>query len=40
MALQSANNLVLCPIGMRMIYVTENANEEEKVRKKKAKVVQ
>ena len=39
-ALQSANNLVLVPIGIKMIFVTRNANEEEKVTKKKAEKVQ
>jgi hypothetical protein len=40
MALQSANNLVLVPIGIRMIYATRNADEKEEVTKKKAKEVQ
>lgn len=39
-ALQSANNLVLVPIGIKMIFVTRNADEEEKVTKKKAEKVQ
>ena len=40
MALQSANNLVLCPQGIRMIYATRSAKDKAEVRKKKAEEVQ
>ena len=39
-ALQSANNLVLVPIGIKMILVSGKADEEEAEKKKKAKKVQ
>jgi len=40
MALQSANNLVLCSISIKMVFVTRTADEEDEVIEKKAKDVQ
>lgn len=39
-ALQSANNLVICPKGIGTIFATRNADEEEEVTKKRAEGVQ